>query len=76
MSATREQIIGMSFDRHMSVSAGAGSGKTRVLVQRFIEILDQNPGIDIKSIVAITFTRKAAAEMHKRIVETVEKKIR
>ena len=75
MSATREQIIGMSFDRHMSVSAGAGSGKTRVLVQRFIEILDQNPGIEIKSIVAITFTRKAAAEMHKRIVETVEKKL-
>ncbi|MEY5130625.1 MAG: hypothetical protein RL734_692 [Bacteroidota bacterium] len=72
MKETREQILGKAFDRHLSVSAGAGSGKTRVLVQRFIHILEHHPGIDLSSIVAITFTRKAAAEMLKRVMDAVE----
>ncbi|MFN4988583.1 MAG: UvrD-helicase domain-containing protein [Ignavibacteria bacterium] len=75
MKETREQILGRAFDRHISVSAGAGSGKTRVLVQRFIHILEQHPGIDLSSIVAITFTRKAAAEMMKRVMDAVEEKL-
>lgn len=72
MKETREQILGKAFDRHLSVSAGAGSGKTRVLVERFIHILEHHPGIDLSSIVAITFTRKAAAEMLKRVMDAVE----
>ncbi len=72
MKETREQVLGKAFDRHLSVSAGAGSGKTRVLVQRFIHILEHHPGIDLSSIVAITFTRKAAAEMMKRVMDAVE----
>lgn len=57
---------------NVSVSAGAGSGKTRVLVERFINILAQgikNPqqAVQSKEILAITFTRKAAAEMKERI---------
>ena len=57
---------------NVSVSAGAGSGKTRVLVERFINILAQgikNPqnAVVPKEILAITFTRKAAAEMKERI---------
>ena len=76
MNETREQILGRSIDKHISVSAGAGSGKTRVLVNRFIHILEQNPDIDIRSIVAITFTRKAAAEMMKRVIETVEERMK
>ncbi len=75
MKETREQILGRAIDRHISVSAGAGSGKTRVLVQRFIHILEQYPGIDLSSIVAITFTRKAAAEMMKRVMDAVEDKL-
>lgn len=57
---------------NVSVSAGAGSGKTRVLVERFINILAQglkNPQRVVlpKEILAITFTRKATAEMKERI---------
>lgn len=52
-------------DRDLIVSAGAGSGKTMVLVERFIHLLNQN--INLDQILAITFTRKAALEMKERI---------
>ena len=50
---------------HTVVTAGAGSGKTTVLSERFLSLLAD--GADVTSILTLTFTRKAAAEMHKRI---------
>ncbi|MGE0880337.1 MAG: UvrD-helicase domain-containing protein [Acidimicrobiia bacterium] len=47
------------------VEAGAGSGKTSVLVERYVALLDA--GVAIDSIAAITFTDKAAAELRDRI---------
>lgn len=47
------------------VAAGAGSGKTFVLVQRIVDLLRN--GADLDGIVAITFTEKAAAEMKARL---------
>ncbi len=48
------------------LDAGAGSGKTSVLVERFVRaVLDD--GIDVSSILTITFTDKAAAELRDRI---------
>ncbi len=53
---------------HMLISAGAGTGKTRVLTLRYAHLaLDHN--IDPKSIMAVTFTNKAANEMKCRLQE-------
>ena len=58
-------------DGHLRIVAGAGSGKTRVLTYR-IAYLIENIGIDPKSILAITFTNKAANEMRSRIENTIK----
>lgn len=48
------------------ILAGAGSGKTRVLVSKVVNLIKNN-GINSKSIIMITFTNKAANEMKTRI---------
>ncbi len=54
-------------DRDLIVVAAAGSGKTHVLVQRFIQLLLNDITQPLNAIVAITFTRKAAQEMRDRV---------
>ncbi|MBK8024380.1 MAG: UvrD-helicase domain-containing protein [Chloroflexi bacterium] len=54
-------------DRDLVVVAGAGSGKTLVLVERFLALLDADPNLKLNAIAAITFTEKAAAEMRERV---------
>lgn len=68
------------FKNLLSIKAAAGSGKTSTLAKRYIQILsllikmhDRKDMIDkmpiINSIIAITFTNKAAAEMRERIIK-------
>jgi len=56
-------------ERDVLLSAGAGTGKTRTLVARYVHLLAQ--GLNERQIVAITFTEKAAREMRNRIRQAV-----
>ncbi|MBS1245641.1 MAG: hypothetical protein H6R36_296, partial [Chloroflexi bacterium] len=51
------------------VTAGAGSGKTRALVGRYLSLLED--GLPLRSIIAITFTDKAAREMRTRVRQQI-----
>jgi len=68
MQFTPEQTNALSLDRHLAVTANAGSGKTSVLIHRFIRILLET-NTELRNVVAITFTVKAAAEMRRKVRE-------
>jgi ATP-dependent helicase/nuclease subunit A len=77
---TREQNLALMTDRYVAVTANAGSGKTRVLVERYLELItkpDINGNLfEIEEIAAITFTKKAASEMKAKIIRILNDKIK
>ena len=60
------RLIAVDPRRNVVLEASAGTGKTSVLVTRYLNLL--RAGIDPLNVLAITFTRQAAAEMRERIV--------
>ncbi|HVL98213.1 MAG TPA: UvrD-helicase domain-containing protein [Egibacteraceae bacterium] len=62
--------IATALDETLFVEAGAGSGKTRSLVERVVALV--HDGTEMRHIAAITFTEKAAAELRDRIRRTLE----
>ena len=61
-----EQRAAVEARGRVFVSAGAGTGKTAVLVERFVRAVCEE-GVDVESILAITYTRRAAGELRSRI---------
>src|SRR5512145_1275954 len=57
-----------TWDRNVVVIAGAGTGKTTILVNRILNLLMREPNpLAITDIMALTFTNKAATEMKQRL---------
>ncbi len=72
--AIREQIR-TRLDANICVEAGAGTGKTTVLVDRIVEVLRRGRA-PVEEIVVITFTEKAAAELASRVRRGLEDALR
>ncbi len=68
--AAARRRIATELDRNLLVEAGAGSGKTTELVTRMLALV--RSGVPVESIAAVTFTRKAAAELSRRFRERLE----
>lgn len=69
-AAARARAVDPS--HNVVLEASAGTGKTHVLVDRYVNLL--SCGVDPANILAITFTRKAAAEMRGRILAELRKR--
>jgi ATP-dependent exoDNAse (exonuclease V) beta subunit len=61
-----EQLSAVEAGGEVFVSAGAGTGKTAVLVERVVRAVTER-GLDVDSILVITYTRRAAGELRTRI---------
>jgi ATP-dependent helicase/nuclease subunit A len=68
--ATRAAIVG-ALDETLFVEAGAGSGKTKALVDRIVALVVERD-VPMREIAAVTFTEKAAAELRDRIRRALE----
>jgi len=67
---TEDQLKALEITKHITLTANAGSGKTFVLTQRFLEIL-LHTDTTLKQIAAITFTDKAAGELYGKISRSI-----
>ena len=71
-SLNENQKNAVSVEKNSVIAAGAGSGKTKVLAARYVYFVVEKD-VSVEKIIALTFTEKAAAEMHKRIYNELKK---
>ena len=73
---TANQLRALAAEGNVLVVAGAGTGKTRTLVERCLaRVLRGQDPVSIDQILMVTFTEAAAAEMRKRIREGLEERL-
>ena len=70
---TQQQNCVKTIDRNLEIVACAGAGKTKTITHRILNLIDN--GVSPENIVAITFTKKAAAELKGRIYKLGEDKL-
>ncbi len=70
LDENNRRLITSSLDKNYIVSASAGSGKTSMLVERLVALVES--GAKVSEIVALTFTKKAAAEFYERFYKKLE----
>ncbi|NNJ12660.1 UvrD-helicase domain-containing protein [Chloroflexales bacterium ZM16-3] len=75
MNLTDDQRRAIHSPGNLVAAAGAGSGKTRVLVERYVRLISAG-GLPPDAVLAITFTEKAAREMRDRVRQAVEARAR
>ena len=77
MSLTSAQKQAVTARGNVLVVAGAGTGKTRTLVERCLHcLLEENPPVSIEEILVVTFTEAAATEMREKIRDALNRKVR
>ena len=72
---TEHQKAALKFDKHISLTANAGSGKTFVLSKRYLEIALSQKYPNLRNIAAISFTEKASSELYKKIARETEERL-
>lgn len=72
-SPDKAQKSAIDININAVVSAGAGSGKTRVLAKRFTDLLLRDKTCKVDQILTLTFTKKATVEMNSRIYDELSK---
>ena len=63
-----QQQILLEQNKNQLVSAGAGSGKTTVMIEKLSNMII-NEGVNVENLLVVTFTVLAAAEMKERLAE-------
>ncbi len=75
MQLTPSQQKALSTERHLAITANAGSGKTRVLVMRYVDLFVRYRDLTTRNVAAITFTENAASELRSKIIKEVSDRI-
>ena len=73
LDAGQQRAVGASIEEAWNVVAGAGTGKTSVLVERYLKLVEED-GVPLDRLLALTFTLKAAGEMRERIRREIERR--
>jgi len=67
LSPEQQSVVGAPRGQSRKIVAGAGTGKTATMVERFAHLVGPAEGLDPGRIMVVTFTNKAAAELRERI---------